>query len=216
MRTLFFILLLFLFTGCNAQQAPNHQQSPAPTMESPSPEPSPIEEEPSQEPQSQEEPQPQEEAQPQPDPQPMVLSTFSTPVLDTEENHVVNMQLASQAINGMVLGVGEIFSFNAVVGQASVQRGYRMAPIIVDGKVEQGEGGGICQVSSTIYNAATAAGMTILERHNHGVPVGYVEQGRDAAISYGTYDLQFRNDTQSPVTIYVWVTNEAVTAQMTE
>ena len=205
MRIAVLLLLACLLTGCGSPQETDIQRSPAPRIVSESPKETPSEE-PSTEPAS-----PQEEEQP---PQPVVLSVFSTPILNQEENHFANLQLACQAINGMVLEPGATFSFNETVGQASVKRGYRMAPVIVNGKTEQGEGGGVCQVSSTLFNAAQAAGMTVLERHDHGAPVGYVEQGQDAAISYGTYDLRFRNDTQNAVTIYIWVASDRVTAQI--
>lgn len=106
---------------------------------------------------------------------------------------VTNIRLAAGAINHTVLAPGELFSFNRVVGPRTARKGYQFAPIIVSGTVVPGLGGGICQVSSTLYNAVLEAGLEVVERYPHSRPVGYVAPGRDATVS-DFLDFKFRND----------------------
>jgi len=109
-----------------------------------------------------------------------------------ERSH--NLRLACEVVDGVILKVGEEFSFNKHVGLATAEKGYLPAKIFINGKEAMGLGGGICQLSSTLYNAAEGAGMTVLERHAHSRRVYYVPVGRDAATAYGGVDLRFRND----------------------
>ncbi|HHX87091.1 MAG TPA: VanW family protein, partial [Firmicutes bacterium] len=104
-----------------------------------------------------------------------------------------NIELAAAAINNYLLFPGELFSFNKAVGPRTVERGYELAPIIVGSSVVPGLGGGICQVSSTLYNAVLQAGLEIVERYPHSLPVGYVLPGRDATVS-DYLDFKFRNN----------------------
>lgn len=104
-----------------------------------------------------------------------------------------NIELAAAAINNYLLFPGELFSFNKAVGPRTVERGYELAPIIVGGSVVPGLGGGICQVSSTLYNAVLEAGLEVVERYPHSLPVGYVPPGRDATVS-DYLDFKFRNN----------------------
>ncbi|MCL2574070.1 MAG: VanW family protein [Defluviitaleaceae bacterium] len=117
------------------------------------------------------------------------------------KNRTTNMVIATNTINGIVLQPDEVFSFNEVIGKTTKEKGYKPAKIFVRGKEEQGMGGGICQVSSTLYNAADFAGLEIVERHPHSKKVTYVKEGRDAATSYGGVDLKFRNTLPHPVKI---------------
>ncbi|NGQ94837.1 hypothetical protein G3578_06520 [Brevibacillus sp. SYP-B805] len=116
-------------------------------------------------------------------------------------NRSHNISLAAQAINNWVLLPGEVFSFNKVVGQRTAQKGYRPAPVIVRGELSEGIGGGICQVSSTLFNAVDRAGMHILKRYSHSREVPYVPPGRDATVSWYGPDFVFQNLYPYPVLI---------------
>ena len=105
----------------------------------------------------------------------------------------INIELAAASINNYQLFPGELFSFNRAVGRRTIEKGYELAPIIVGGSVVPGLGGGICQVSSTLYNAVLEAGLEVVERYPHSLPVGYVPPGRDATVS-SYLDFKFRNN----------------------
>ncbi len=139
----------------------------------------------------------------------------STKILDTGINRVNNINIACSSISGTKINVGEEFSFNNVVGERSESKGYKDAPIIVNGEKSYGIGGGICQVSSTIYMAAVNAGMKITERHTHSEPVAYAP-GTDATVTYGHLDMKFKNTTDKTVYIYTWVQDERVYAKIVE
>lgn len=104
-----------------------------------------------------------------------------------------NIRLAAEKLNGTVIGGGEAFSFNERVGERTLQNGFREAPIILEGDFVAGVGGGVCQVSTTVYNAALLAGMKITEFHPHSLAVGYVEPSFDAMVSGKNCDLKFEN-----------------------
>ncbi len=127
------------------------------------------------------------------------LASYTTWYREYEVDRSHNVKISTRSIDGTMVGAGEIFSFNDVVGKRTYETGYRDAAIIVGGLFEPGLGGGICQVSSTLYNAALLAGMEIVERHNHGLAVAYIPLGQDATITYGLQDLKFRNHTDSPI-----------------
>ncbi|MBT2680986.1 VanW family protein [Bacillus sp. ISL-35] len=112
-----------------------------------------------------------------------------------------NISLAAEAINNHVVFPGEIFSFNKVVGKRTASRGYQPAPIIVRGELSEGIGGGICQVSSTLFNAADRSGLKILERYSHSKQVPYVPPGRDATVSWYGPDFTFKNKHNQPILI---------------
>jgi vancomycin resistance protein YoaR len=118
-----------------------------------------------------------------------------------EINRTHNLTKAANGINGSIVLPGEVFSFNGTVGRRTMESGYKDAMVIVNGKFEPGLGGGICQVSSTLYNACLLAGLEIVERHNHNLTVAYVPLGQDATVAYGALDFKFRNNTTSPVYI---------------
>ncbi|NLC33246.1 MAG: hypothetical protein GX781_08115 [Clostridiales bacterium] len=129
-----------------------------------------------------------------------LLSSFSTRT-SADELRNTNIALAARAIHGMALMPGESFSFNQAVGQRTVQRGYQLAPAIAGGVLFDDIGGGICQVSSTLFNAAALANMSIITREPHAWPVSYVEKGLDATVNWPNIDFSFSNDTKSPVFI---------------
>ncbi len=140
------------------------------------------------------------------------LGSFSTVSTNTEDANT-NMALALSYVNGTVVSPGETFSFNKVVGNStSGSRGFVKASVIVNGKVEQDYGGGVCQASTTLYGAVTRSNLTIVERSPHTWPSTYVPIGQDAAISYGSLDFQFRNDTEYPVYIESGMEGTVLTA----
>ncbi|GAE25150.1 vancomycin B-type resistance protein VanW [Halalkalibacter wakoensis JCM 9140] len=110
-----------------------------------------------------------------------------------------NIKLATEAINNQVIFPGETFSFNRIVGKRTKERGYLPAPVIVRGELSEGIGGGICQVSSTLYNAVDHAGLKIVERYSHSRRVPYVPSGRDATVSWYGPDFVFRNELNQPI-----------------
>jgi len=132
---------------------------------------------------------------------PIKDGSFTTKYDESLKNRTKNVEIAARTVNSTVVGSGEVFSFNEIIGKATWAKGYRPAKIFVKGKEEQGMGGGICQLSSTLYNAADFAGMEIVERHPHSKRVFYVEEGRDAATAYGGVDLKFRNPLRQPVLV---------------
>ncbi|WP_188454608.1 VanW family protein [Virgibacillus oceani] len=116
-----------------------------------------------------------------------------------ERSH--NIDLASEAINNYVVFPGETFSFNKVVGKRTKEKGYKRAPVIVKGELAEDIGGGICQVSSTLYNAVDLAGLEVVERYSHSRKVPYVPPGRDATVSWFGPDFAFKNKYHQPVLI---------------
>ncbi|TDL82987.1 VanW family protein [Peribacillus frigoritolerans] len=112
-----------------------------------------------------------------------------------------NIHLAAEAINNRVVFPGETFSFNGVVGNRTSARGYLKAPIIIRGELSEGIGGGICQVSSTLFNAIDNAGLKVIERYSHSRRVPYVPAGRDATVSWYGPDFRFTNKYSEPVLI---------------
>ncbi|MDD5952772.1 MAG: VanW family protein [Oscillospiraceae bacterium] len=140
------------------------------------------------------------------------LGTFST-TSTNNENGNLNMKLALDYVNGTTIGPGETFSFNEIVGDSTNDsRGFVKAGAIVNGKLEDSYGGGICQASTTIYGAVIRSDLTIVERNNHMWPSSYVPIGQDAAIDYGIQDFQFRNDTDYPVYIQCGMEGSKLTA----
>jgi vancomycin resistance protein YoaR len=129
------------------------------------------------------------------------LASFGTSLGNSSRNRTHNVRLACQAIDGTVLLPGDVFSYNDTVGPRVESAGYKEAPVIVRGKLEPGTGGGICQVSSTLYNAALLADMEIVRRRHHAIPVAYLPAGRDATVVDGVIDFRFRNRLKYPVAI---------------
>lgn len=132
---------------------------------------------------------------------PDLLATYTTTYDSSNTNRTTNLRLASNKINGTVIMPGEVFSYNKVVGKRTIAAGYKNAAIFSDGQVVDGLGGGICQVSSTLYNTAVFADMTITSRNNHMFVPSYVKAGRDATVVWGSIDFKFRNDRNYPIKI---------------
>lgn len=128
-----------------------------------------------------------------------LIGTYKTTYTNSDPNRNNNLVVGCRYINGTVIAPGEVFSANAELGSQTAAGGYKNAGVYVNGKVEQGMAGGVCQITSTVYNAAILAELEIVERSPHSMTVGYVPLGRDAAVA-GTYkDLKFRNNTDYPV-----------------
>lgn len=123
-----------------------------------------------------------------------------------DANRGVNIRLAVSKINGTVLAPGQVFSFNEVVGPRTAAGGYKAAHAYIGGKIVDDIGGGICQVSTTLYNSVLFSDMEVTQRTNHMFTVGYVPYGRDAAVSYPDVDFKFRNSSSLPIKIEGWVT----------
>ena len=132
---------------------------------------------------------------------PDLLGKYATNYYASNKDRTTNLRLAASKINGKVIMPGEVFSYNRVVGKRTIAAGYKNAPIYSKGQVVDGLGGGICQVSSTLYNAALLSDMTIVSRTNHMFVPSYVKGGRDATVVWGSIDFKFRNDRNYPIKI---------------
>ena len=130
---------------------------------------------------------------------PDLLSTFKTNYSTRDKDRTTNLILAANKINGTVVMPGETFSYNTVVGERTIAAGYKEAPIYVSGKVVDGLGGGICQITSTLYNAVVLANLEIVERSNHQFVPSYVKASRDATVVYGSIDFKFKNNRNYPI-----------------
>ena len=138
------------------------------------------------------------------------LGTFTTKYDPQNLNRATNLSLASKKINGTILSPGEEFSYNKIVGARTIEAGYKEAKIYSNGKVMDGLGGGICQLSSTLYNAVVYANLEVTERHNHQFLTSYIKAGRDATVAYGSKDLKFVNSRSYPIKIETKASNGVV------
>lgn len=131
------------------------------------------------------------------------IASYTTKYTGAESiNRNYNMRLASDSINGMILKPGQTFSYNDVIlSKSDNGKKYKEAGVYVNGELSSGIGGGICQISSTLYQAALYSGMNITQRRNHSLRVGYMPAGRDATASWGTIDFKFKNPLKIPVKI---------------
>jgi vancomycin resistance protein YoaR len=140
-----------------------------------------------------------------------VMGNFSTNYSTSAPGRCNNIEIATKALNGTIVMPGETFSFNDVVGPRTVERGYQEAGTYVGNKVEPGIGGGICQVSTTLYRAAMKANLRSAERTNHSMVVGYAQPGLDATVSYGYLDYKFKNVYDFPIYIKGTAVGKVVT-----
>lgn len=129
------------------------------------------------------------------------LGEYTTYFKESNEERSHNIALSVDAINNHVVFPGEEFSFNKVVGERTVEKGYKKAPVIVKGELSEDIGGGICQVSSTLFNAVSLKGIQMTERYSHSREVPYVPPGRDATVSWWGPDFAFINQYDSPILI---------------
>lgn len=131
-----------------------------------------------------------------------VIGEFKTYFNPNVTGRAQNVLLSAKAISGTIIGPGDSFSFNQTVGERTVARGYQEAMEIVDKEFVVGIGGGICQTSTTLFNAVEKAGLSMVERYSHSREVGYVPEGRDATVSWGGPDFRFINPHPYPVLIH--------------
>ncbi|MEA2552633.1 MAG: hypothetical protein QOJ65_809 [Fimbriimonadaceae bacterium] len=130
-----------------------------------------------------------------------VASEFTTRFSTAKRTRCSNIKLASSKLNGIILLPGERVSFNESVGRRTAKNGFQIAGVYKNGKHDVDIGGGICQVSSTLYNAALFADLKIVKRQNHSMPVPYVPVGQDATVDYGSIDLVIENNYEKPIAI---------------
>lgn len=142
-----------------------------------------------------------------------VLGSYTTYGGGTS-GRVNNILLSSQSCNDVILLPGETFSYNETVGERTAARGYQSATVYVNGQSVPGIGGGICQVSSTLFAASLYANLEIIERHNHSRTVAYLPSGMDATVSWGGPDYQFKNNTAYPIQLKVTYAGSAVQVQI--
>lgn len=145
---------------------------------------------------------------------PDMLSTFSTNYAASNKNRTTNLILAANKINGTVLMPGETFSYNKVVGERTIAAGYKEAPIYVQGQVVDGLGGGICQITTTLYNAVVFANLEVTQRSNHQFVTSYAPASRDATVVYGAIDFQFKNNREYPIKLVCSVAGGVATFQI--
>lgn len=142
------------------------------------------------------------------------IASFTTYFDSSVAGRTENIRLSADAIHGTVLGPGDTFSFNHEVGERTVERGYKEAKEIVNKEFVMGIGGGICQTSSTLFNAVDQAGLSIVERFTHSREIGYVPTGRDATVSWGGPDFRFSNPFDKPIWIQTSVEGGAITVSV--
>lgn len=140
-----------------------------------------------------------------------LVSSFTTEYNPKQTARVENIKLLARLLDGQLIAPGETFSFNERIGPRTLERGFKLAPTIINGRLVDTAGGGACQVGTTLFNTAFFAGMKIVERHNHSFYISHYPAGRDATVSYGGYDLRFKNDYRSWILIKAYATNSKIT-----
>ena len=142
------------------------------------------------------------------------LGTYTTDFSNSSANRAYNVGRASDSLDGVILMPGDTFSFNQTIGNPSLKNGYKVAPVFENGKTSEGVGGGVCQVSSTLYSAVLYADLDVTERYNHSLTVAYVPRGQDATVAYGSLDFKFRNSTDYPIKISSKVSGRKITVSI--
>jgi vancomycin resistance protein YoaR len=133
--------------------------------------------------------------------EPVIIASFAASVEDQDADVKHNITLACNRLNGYVIQPSAIFSFNEIIGEGNAKAGYKNGRVFYKDEVVYEPGGGLCEVSSTVFNAMLMAGFNITERHRHIKPVGYVPIGLDATIKYGKKDLRMKNPYKQPVVV---------------
>ena len=145
---------------------------------------------------------------------PDVLGTFTTNYGTADVSRNTNIAVAARSINSAVVMPGEVFSYNDLIGECSTRTGYKTSTIYLNGQLSTGVGGGICQVSTTLYNAVLRANLEIVQRRNHSLGVTYVPAGQDAMVNIGTSDFKFKNNREYPIKVVAYVGTGSVTCQI--
>ena len=145
---------------------------------------------------------------------PDLLASYSTKYAASNKNRTTNLRLAAGKIDGTVLLPGETFSYNNVVGERTISAGYKDAAIYQNGQVVDGLGGGICQISTTLFNAVLFSNLEIVELHNHQFVPSYATAGRDATVVYGVKDFKFKNSRNYAIKITCSVSKGYATFQI--
>lgn len=145
---------------------------------------------------------------------PNKISFYSTRYDGGDVNRSTNLELACEKINDVIVLPGETFSYNKTLGERSKAAGYKTAKVYENGEVVDGIGGGICQISSTLYNAVLKANLEIVERRNHQFITSYVEEGRDATVAYGVTDFKFKNSRKYAIKIKASASNGVATIEI--
>jgi vancomycin resistance protein YoaR len=146
---------------------------------------------------------------------PQTIGIYATSLADRTPNQRFNAHRAANLIDGSILLPGKIFSFNTTVGGWSEGKGYRRAPVSYNGVLIDEYGGGVCQTSSTVYNAALLSGLIIIERHHHTFAPGYVPPGRDAAVAYQNVDLRLLDPYAIPVVLHAAIVDSFLVCSFT-
>lgn len=139
-----------------------------------------------------------------------LIGNYYTPFSSSAYSRNENLRVACSKINNTVLLPGEVFSTNKVIGPVNAANGYKEAPIILNGKIQPGIGGGVCQISSTLYNAVLLAELEVVERQNHSLPVGYIEKGKDATLAGDYIDFKFKNNKEYPIFVESYIKDNKV------
>ncbi len=142
------------------------------------------------------------------------LASYSTKYNKSKVNRSQNVELATRRINGTVLLPGDVFSYNGVVGARTLENGFKNAPVYENGKSVDGIGGGVCQVSTTLYSAVLYADLEVVKRQNHSLTVSYVPLGQDATVVDGAIDFQFKNNMDTPVRIDASASNGTISISL--
>lgn len=143
------------------------------------------------------------------------IASYSTNLGSSPEGRLTNIRITCGKLDGTVVAKGETFSFCGTIGPSTAEDGYKEASVFVNGETVQALGGGNCQVSSTLYNAVLSVpDLEVTERHPHGKKVSYVPEGKDAAVSYGSVDLKFKNNTQNDIKLYLSTDGKTVSVKI--
>jgi vancomycin resistance protein YoaR len=142
-----------------------------------------------------------------------LVSSYTT-IYGGDANRIHNVQLVSRLIDGTLVAPGHVFSFNGTTGERNASKGFLEAPVIINGELETGLGGGVCQVSTTVFNAAYEAGLDITARTNHALYISHYPQGRDATVNYPDTDLKFVNDTKHWLLVRTFVGSSSLTVNI--
>ena len=145
---------------------------------------------------------------------PNLLGKCTTKYDESNVSRSTNLKVATRTINGMIIQSGKTFSYNGALGERTYEKGYRLGGGYVGGRNVDMIGGGICQISSTLYNAAIYANLQIVERHNHAHIAAYLDPGKDATVSYGTLDFKFKNSRKYPIMIKASAKNGIATVEI--